>query len=82
MKSIDLLINSIIEKKNPTVVGLDPDLKLFPLCYKNNCDKKSNPFEIVADAIFDFNKDIIDTVYDLVPAVKPQIAFYEKYGSY
>ena len=82
MNVIDLLIENIIEKKNPTVVGLDPDLKLIPACYKENNNKKSNPFEAVADAIFDFNKDIIDTVYDLVPAVKPQIAFYEKYGSY
>ncbi len=53
----------------------------IPDCYKTNCGDK-HPFEAVSEVIYNFNRDIIDTVSDIVPAVKPQIAFYEKYGSY
>ena len=51
------------------------------MCYKTGI-KTKNSFEAVADVIFAFNRDIINTTCDLVPAVKPQMAFYEKYGSY
>ncbi|MDD3383165.1 MAG: orotidine-5'-phosphate decarboxylase [Bacilli bacterium] len=77
----DKLINNIIKTKNPTVVGLDPDLSKIPLCYlKGNFE--GNKLEKVAGAIYEYNKDIIDTVFEYVPAVKPQMAFYEKYGSF
>ena len=81
MNIVDKLIEKTIETKNPTVVGLDPDISKIPACYKENSDN-TNPLLAVTDVIYKFNCDIIDTVAELVPAVKPQIAFYEKYGSY
>lgn len=77
----DTLIQKIIEKKNPSVIGLDPDIAKMPACYKEikglDC-----PLQAVAEAIIHYNKAIIDVIYELVPAVKPQMAFYEKYGSH
>lgn len=81
MNIVDKLIENTIRTKNPSVIGLDPDIGKIPACYKVNV-KGTNPFEAVADVIYEFNHDIIDTVSELVPAVKPQMAFYEKYGSY
>ena len=81
MNIVDKLIENTIRTKNPSVIGLDPDIGKIPACYKVNA-KSNNPFEAVANVIYEFNRDVIDTVADLVPAVKPQMAFYEKYGSY
>lgn len=81
MNVVDKLIENIIRTKNPTVVGLDPDISKMPKIYKEIIDV-SNPFEAVAEVIFSFNKDVIDIVSPYVPAVKPQTAFYEKYGFY
>ena len=81
MNIIDRLIENIIKTQNPTVVGLDPDINKIPMCYKTGL-KSKDPFEAVAEVICNFNCDIIDTVMELVPAVKPQMAFYEKYGSF
>ncbi len=81
MNTADKLIAKTMETKNPTVVGLDPDLKKMPQCYKE-IKKSENPLRDAADVILSYNKEIIDTVCDIVPAVKPQVAFYEKYGSY
>lgn len=81
MNIVDKLIEKTIETKNPTVVGLDPDISKIPACYKIN-NNNANPLSAVAEVIYNFNCDIIDTVAELVPAVKPQMAFYEKYGSY
>ncbi len=78
---VDKLIEKTIATKNPTVVGLDPDISKIPACYKIN-NNNINSLFAVADVIHKFNCDIIDTVAELVPAVKPQMAFYEKYGSY
>jgi len=72
---IETLIKKIREKNNPTVVGLDPFYNQIP-----NFLKKSNSKKDIADCIIAFNKQIIDSVYDIVPAVKPQMAFYEQYG--
>ena len=78
---IDRLIESIQEKDNPTVVGLDPKMEYIPAFIK---DKAFKEFGInlkgCAEAIIEFNKMIIDSIYDLVPAVKPQLAYYEMYG--
>ncbi len=82
MNIADLLTERIIKTKNPAVVGLDPDLRKLPACYKKTQHTNKNPLFAAAQAIFEFNRDIIDTVSPFVPAVKPQIAFYEKYGSY
>ena len=81
MNVVDKLIENTIRTKNPSVIGLDPDIGKIPACYKVNA-KSNNPFEAAANVIYEFNRDVIDTVADLVPAVKPQMAFYEKYGSY
>ncbi len=81
MTVADQLIEKTIKKKNPSVIGLDPDISQIPDCYKREISSK-NPLQAAAFVIENFNRDIIDTVFDLVPAVKPQIAFYEKYGSY
>ena len=82
MNIIDVLIKNTLNTRNPTVVGLDPDLIKIPACYKNINGNEADPLKEVADVIFTYNKDIIDTIFDIVPAVKPQIAFYEKYGSF
>lgn len=80
MKKIDELIRRIIERKSPVVVGLDPVLERIPSCYKDKYSNFSNEFRAVGEILFEYNKDIIDTISGLVPAVKPQIAFYEAYG--
>ena len=72
----DRLLDAIDKKQNSCVVGLDPVIEKIP---KNLI--VGNSFASIADAIRKFNYGIIDAVADLVPAVKPQIAFYEKYGS-
>lgn len=78
---INYLIKSIKEKKSPVVVGLDPRLELIPNIVKDKYYKKyGKSFKAAGEAILEFNKVIIDNIYDIVPAVKPQIAFYEQYG--
>lgn len=79
---IDRLIESIAEKKNPTVVGLDPTLEMMP---KQLTDKYMKPnlsdlTTAVSDMFLEFNMAIIDAISPVVAAVKPQIAMYEKYG--
>ena len=78
----DRLLEAIEKKQNPSVVGLDPRLKQIPSFIKEEQIAKSGrTFEAAADSIFEFNKKIIDAVKDDVPAVKPQMAFYENYGA-
>ncbi len=78
---IDTLIKGIIDKQNPTVVGLDPQEDFIPkFILEENFQKYGKTLEGIGQAFFQFNKMIIDETYDLVPAVKPQIAMYEKYG--
>ncbi len=78
---INKLIEGIKEKKSPVVVGLDPRLELIPSNVKNkHFEKHGKTFKAAAEAILEFNKGIIDSVCDIVPAVKPQIAFYEQFG--
>jgi len=78
---INKLIEGIKEKKSPIVVGLDPRIDLIPSIVKNKYFKKyGKTFKAAAEAILEFNKEIIANVYDVAPAVKPQIAFYEQYG--
>ncbi|MFO7154221.1 MAG: orotidine-5'-phosphate decarboxylase [Caldicoprobacter oshimai] len=79
MHLIDRLIEQIIEKRNPTVVGLDTRLEYVPDHVVERCSGAS-PFEVAASAIFEFNKAIIDAVYEHIPAVKIQVAYYELYG--
>ncbi len=78
---IDRLIDKIIEKQNPSVVGLDPRLEMVPQFMREEYfyEYGKTP-KAVSEMFFAFNKEIIDNVCDIVPAVKPQIAMYEKYG--
>ena len=75
--AIDRLIEKIKETKNPTVIGLDPRYEMLPRAVT---DKYSQNLEGVAKAIIEFNKNIIDEICGIIPAIKPQIAFYEMYG--
>ncbi|MCD5414144.1 MAG: orotidine-5'-phosphate decarboxylase [Clostridiales bacterium] len=78
---IDLLINKIEEKQNPTVVGLDPRLDFIPEFIKvEEFERHEKTPKAVAEIFLRFNKAIMDETYDLIPAVKPQIAMYEQYG--
>ncbi|MCX7711039.1 MAG: orotidine-5'-phosphate decarboxylase [Clostridia bacterium] len=78
---VDLLIDKIKEKKNPTVVGLDPKIEYVPQSLKEESFKEfGKGAKGVAEAILTFNKKLIDAVHDIVPAVKPQLAYYEMYG--
>lgn len=74
---IDKLIEKIKETNNPTVMGLDPRYEMLPRCVT---EKYPLNLEGVAQAIVEYNKALIDTTYDIIPAVKPQIAFYEMFG--
>ncbi|HEY5587207.1 MAG TPA: orotidine-5'-phosphate decarboxylase [Ruminiclostridium sp.] len=78
---IDRLIESIQEKNNPTVVGLDPKIEYVPSFIKEKTFKEFGVnLKGASEAIIQFNKMIIDSIYDQVPAVKPQLAYYEMYG--
>lgn len=79
---IDRLIESIAEKKNPTVVGLDPTLEMMPKQLRDKyirSDSSDMPAAI-CEMFLEFNTAVIDAIYPVVPAIKPQIAMYEKYG--
>lgn len=79
------MINKLVEKIRktgaPVVVGLDPMLGYIPepILTKAFAEYGETP-EGAAEAVWQFNKGIIDAVYDLIPAVKPQIAMYEQFG--
>lgn len=78
---IDILIDKIKEKNNPTVAGLDPKLDYVPDDMKKKAfAEHGENFKGAAAAIFEYNKTLIDALYDIVPAVKPQAAYYEMYG--
>lgn len=78
---IDQLCKKIRETNAPIVVGLDPMLEYIP---RHLLDRAYAEFgetlEGAAEAVWQYNKGIIDAVYDLIPAVKPQIAMYEQFG--
>lgn len=76
----DVLIVEGKKKNSVLVVGLDPDIKFFPDFLLENVNSSSN--ESITNAIYEFNKIIIDAVANQVVAVKPQLAYYEVYGSY
>lgn len=79
--AFDRLIENIVKMQNPTVAGLDPKLDYVPESIKTKCfEKYGKTLEGAAAALFEFNKALIDALYDIVPAVKPQAAYYEMYG--
>ena len=79
------MINKLIEKIQkthaPIVVGLDPMLNYVPEhIQKRAFTEYGETLEGAAEAIWQFNKEIVDATYDLIPAVKPQVAMYEQFG--
>ena len=78
---INKLILNIKRTKAPIVVGLDPMLSYIPEHIKAAAFAEfGETLEGAAEAIWQFNKEIVDKTYDLIPAVKPQIAMYEQFG--
>lgn len=78
---INKLIAKIKETGAPIVVGLDPMMKYIPEQIKKKAFAEyGETLEGAAEAVFRYNKEIVDHIYDLVPAVKPQIAMYEQFG--
>ena len=78
---INKLVDKIKKTNAPVVVGLDPMLSYVPEhIQKKAFDEFGETLEGAAEAIWQYNKGIIDTTYDLIPAVKPQIAMYEQFG--
>ena len=79
------MINKLIEKIQkthaPIVVGLDPMLNYVPEhIQKRAFAEYGETLEGAAEAIWQFNKEIVDATYDLIPAEKPQVAMYEQFG--
>lgn len=80
--SLDRLIEKIEQMQNPTVAGLDPKLDYVPEYIRKRCfEKYGETLKGAAKALLEFNKGLIDALYDIVPAVKPQAAYYEMYGA-
>ncbi len=78
---IDTLIQRIDQLNNPTVVGLDPTLEMMPgYIMEEKFAQYGKTPQAVAEMFVEFNRQIMEAVQDIVPAVKPQIAFYERYG--
>lgn len=78
---ISKLIDNIVKKNAPIVVGLDPMLSYVPeFIRKDAFEHYGETLLGAAEAIWAYNKAIIDATADLIPAVKPQIAMYEQFG--
>lgn len=71
--SFDRLIEAVLKKGNPAVLGLDPKPDYIPEFLRKK--------HAISDALFEFNRGLIDCCADLIAAVKPQSAFYEIYGT-
>lgn len=79
--SFDRLIEKIKETGNPSVVGLDPKLEYVPeFIQKRYLEEDGWSLKAASKAILKFNQMIIDEICDIVPAIKPQAAYYEMYG--
>ncbi len=78
---INKLVKKIRETGAPIVVGLDPMMNYIPKHIQEKAFAEyGETLEGAAEAIWQFNKEIVDKTYDLIPAVKPQIAMYEQFG--
>ena len=78
---IQKLTDKIQKTNAPIVVGLDPMMKFIPENLKKNAFAEyGETLAGAAEAIWQYNKGLIDAIYDLIPAVKPQIAMYEQFG--
>ncbi len=80
--NIDKLIELIKQTKNPSVMGLDPKLDMIPDFIKEKAVSQFGKTPEAAEyAIFEFNKKLIDACGEYIPAIKPQSAYYELYGT-
>lgn len=78
---INVLVEKIKKKEAPIVAGLDPMLNYVPeYLQKNAIREQGETLEAAAEAVWQYNKEIVDAICDIVPAVKPQIAMYEQFG--
>ncbi len=78
---INKLVEKITKTQAPIVVGLDPMMKFIPGHIKEAAFKEyGETLAGAGEAIWQYNKAIVDATYDLIPAVKPQIAMYEQFG--
>lgn len=77
MKAIDILINKIKETNNPTVIGVDTRYDMVPECVRK---KYNTNLEGMCQAMLEYSKALIDSTYDIIPAVKLQSAYFEMYG--
>lgn len=78
---INKLVSKIKKTEAPIVVGLDPMLNYIPeQIQKKAFQEYGETLKGAAEAIWQYNKAIVDATYDLIPAVKPQIAMYEQFG--
>lgn len=78
---VDALMEKIDQLKNPSVMGLDPVLSYIPEALKQAAfEAHGKNLKGAAEAIWEFNKGLLDAVYDIVPCVKLQVACYEMYG--
>ncbi len=79
--SFDVLQDKIRSTKNPTVAGLDPRLEYVPEHIQRAAFKEKGPgLEGACEAVWRFNRGLIDALCEIVPAVKPQAAYYENLG--
>lgn len=79
--SMDKLLEQIVKKNNPTVAGLDPKLEYIPqFILEEAFAEHGNTLKAASKAILTYNKGLIDALCDIVPAIKPQCAYYEMYG--
>ena len=79
--SLDRMIERIAELQNPTVAGLDPKLSYIPEYIREKAVKEhGKTLEAAAAAVLEYNKGLIDALCGIVPAVKPQAAYYEAFG--
>ena len=78
---INKLVQKIQETKAPICVGLDPMLNYIPShIIQKAFAEYGETLEGAAEAVWQYNKEIVDATYDLIPSVKPQIAMYEQFG--
>lgn len=77
MNAIDILINKIKETNNPTVIGVDTRYDMVPECVRK---KYGTDLEGMCQAMLEYSKSLIDSTYDIIPAVKLQSAYFEMYG--
>jgi len=78
---INKLISRIKKTEAPIVVGLDPTMKFIPKHIQEKAfAEHGETMKGAAEAVWQFNKAIVDSIHDLIPAVKPQAAMYEQFG--